>query len=94
LTNGPDKPTAQTARDIGANENTLPTWAGKYSGPVENAKAVRTGDHLYDELGRLKEGVAQLAGERGLLTRAAAHFAKGQLPTAGMQGVGHQQWAL
>ena len=91
MANGPDKPTAQTARDIGVNENTLPTWASKYSGPVENAKAVRTGDHLYDELGRLKEGVAQLAGERGLLAKAAAHFAKGQLSTAGVQVVGHQQ---
>jgi transposase len=49
LANDSDKPTAQTARDIGVNENTLHTWAGKYSRPVENAKAVRTGDHLYDD---------------------------------------------
>ena len=78
LANGPDKPTAQTARDIGVNENTLPTWASKYSGPVENAKAVRTGDHLYGELGRLKEGVAQLAGER-------SHSANGYLSPVGYE---------
>ena len=71
MANDSDKPIAQTARDIGANENTLPTWASKYSGPVENAKAVRTDDHLYNELRRLKKGVAQLVGERNLLKKAA-----------------------
>ena len=76
LANGPDKPTGQTARDIGANEKTLPAWPGKYSVPVENAKPVCTGDHLYGELGRLKEGVAQLAGER-------SHSANGYLSPVG-----------
>jgi len=105
LPNGSDKPVAQTARDIGVNENTLHTWISKYSRPAENAKAVRTGDHLYDELKRLKKEVARLAEERNLLLRAlgvkkaAAYpsasprtgFAKEQLSTAGMQEVGHQQ---
>ena len=97
LANDSDKPIAQTARDIGVNENTLHTWISKYSRPVENAKAVRTDDHLYEELKRLKKEVSQLTEERNLLLRAlgvkkaAAYFAKEQLSTAGMQEVGHQQ---
>ena len=43
-----DKPIAQTARDIGVNENTLHTWMNKYSWPVDNIKAVRTDAHLYE----------------------------------------------
>ncbi|MEQ1486475.1 transposase [Methyloglobulus sp.] len=35
LANDSDKPIAQTARDIGVNENTLHTWISKYSHPVE-----------------------------------------------------------
>ncbi|NOS75918.1 MAG: transposase [Methyloglobulus sp.] len=35
LVNESDKPIAQTARDIGVNENTLHTWISKYSYPVE-----------------------------------------------------------
>ena len=73
-----DKPIAQTARDIGVNENTLYTWINKYSRPVDNIKAVRTDAHLYEELNRLKKEVAQLTEERDLLKKAAAYFAKGQ----------------
>lgn len=81
LANDSDKPIAQTARDIGVNENTLHTWTSKYSRPVENAKAVRTDDHLYEELKRLKKEVAQLAGERNLLKKAAAYLCPvGALP--------------
>lgn len=67
LANESVKSIAQTARDIGVNENTLHTWISKYSRPVENAKAVRTDDHLYEELRRLKKEVAQLTEERNLL---------------------------
>jgi transposase len=91
LANDSDKPIAQTARDIGVNENTLHTWISKYSRPVENAKAVRTDDHLYEELKRLKKEVAQLTEERNLLKKAAAYFAKEQLSTAGMQEVGQRR---
>ena len=70
LANGTDKTAAQTARDIGINESTLPTWAGKYSRPVANVKAVRTDEHLYEELKRLKKEVAQLAEARNPLLRA------------------------
>jgi transposase len=30
-----DQPLAQTARDLGVNENTLHTWIGKYEGVSE-----------------------------------------------------------
>ena len=76
LANESTKPIAQTARDIGVNENTLHTWISKYSKPVENAKSVRTDEHLYEELKRLKKEVAQLTEERNLLKKAAAYFAK------------------
>lgn len=55
LANESAKPIAQTARDIGVNENTLHTWTSKYSRPVENSKSVRTDEHLYEELERLKK---------------------------------------
>ena len=29
-----DKPVAQTARDLGINENTLQPWIGKYTRPL------------------------------------------------------------
>jgi len=58
------------------NENTLHNWISKYSRVVDNAKAVRTDDHLYDELKRLKKEVAQLTEERNLLKKAAAYFVK------------------
>lgn len=73
-----DNPVAQTAREIGVNENTLHTWISKYSRPVDNIKAVRTDEHLYEELKRLKKEVARLTEERDLLKKAAAYFAKEQ----------------
>ncbi len=78
LANETDKSIAQTARDLGINESTLHTWISKYSQPVASAKVVRTDEHLYDELKRLKKEVAQLTEERNLLKKAAAYFAKQQ----------------
>ena len=52
-----DKPVAQTARDLGINENTLQPWIGKHTRPLEANKSVRTDDHLYEELKRLKKVV-------------------------------------
>jgi len=78
LANESDKPIAQTARDLGINENTLHTWISKYSRPMEKTKAVRTDDHLYEELKRLKKENARLIEERDLLKKAAAYFAKEQ----------------
>jgi transposase len=76
LANESDKPIAQTARDLGINKNTLHTWISNYSRPMETAKAVRTNDHLYEELKRLKQENARLTEERDLLKKAAAYFAR------------------
>lgn len=71
-----DLPIAQTAKDLGINPNTLHTWINKYSKPKEQTKAVRTDEHLYDELKRLKKENARLTEERNLLKKAAAYFAR------------------
>ncbi|SDW51325.1 transposase [Nitrosomonas communis] len=73
-----DKPVAQTAREIGVNENTLHSWISQYSRLVDNIKAVRTDDPLYEELKPLEREVARLTEERDLLKKAAAYFAKEQ----------------
>ena len=39
---------------------------------------MRTDEHLYDELKRLKKEVARLTEERDLLKKAAAYFAREQ----------------
>ena len=49
LANELSQPIAQTARDIGVNENTLPTWISKYRRAVDNTGATRTDDHVYGE---------------------------------------------
>jgi transposase len=68
----------QTAKDLGINSNTLHTWINKYSQPKEQNKVVRTDEHLYDELKRLKKEIARLTEERDLLKIAAAYFAREQ----------------
>jgi transposase len=73
-----DQPIAQTARDLGVNENTLHTWIGKYHRTVRQAKAVND-EHLYEELTRLRKANARLKEERDILKKAAASFAQ-QLP--------------
>lgn len=78
LANESDKPISQVAQDLGVNVNTLHTWIGKYSRPKDDNKAVRTDEHLYDELKYLKKEVARLTEERDLLKKAAAYFAKEQ----------------
>jgi transposase len=78
LTNESDQSIAQTAKDLGINVNRLHTWISKYSRPKTSDKAVRTDEHLYDELKRLKKEVARLTEERDLLKKAAAYFAREQ----------------
>lgn len=73
-----DLPIAQTAKDLGINPNTLHTWINKYSRPKEQNKALRTDEHLYDELKRLKKEIVRLTEERDLLKKAAAYFAREQ----------------
>ena len=60
LANETAKSVAQTARHLGINENNLHTWISNYSRPMENASSIRTDEHLYEELKRLKKEVAQL----------------------------------
>jgi transposase len=73
-----DQPIAQTARDLGVNENTLHTWIGKYHRTVRQEKEVND-EHLYEELQRLRKENARLKEERDILKKAAAYFAQ-QLP--------------
>lgn len=67
-------PIAQTARELGINVNTLYTWVDKYSRPKESN--MRTDEHLYDEVKRLRKELTKVTEERDLLKKAAAYFAK------------------
>ena len=70
-----DQPIAETAREIGVNENTLHTWISQYRRSVSDGNG-RTDEHLYDELKRLKKELARVTQERDLLKKATAYFAK------------------
>lgn len=74
----PELPIAQAAKGLGINPNTLHTRINKYSRPKEPNKSVRTDEHLYGELKRLKKKIVQLTEERDLLKKAAAYFAREQ----------------
>jgi transposase len=67
-------PIAQTAKELGVNKNTLYTWVDKYSKPEE--KSMRTDEHIYDEVKRLKKELNRVRQERDLLKKAAAYFAR------------------
>lgn len=73
-----EHPIAQTARDLGVNENTLHTWIGKYHRTARQEKEVND-EHLYEEVKRLRKENARLKEEREILKKAAAYFAQ-QLP--------------
>jgi transposase len=60
------QPIAQTARDLGVNENTLHTWIGKYHRAERQEKAVND-EHLYEELKRLRKENTRLKEEREIL---------------------------
>ena len=45
---------AQTARELGVNENTLHTWIGQYHRTERQEKQVNN-EHLYEELKRLRQ---------------------------------------
>lgn len=47
------QPVAQTAKELGIKRATLYNWVDKYSRPKE--ATMRTDEHLYDELKRLKK---------------------------------------
>jgi transposase len=67
------QPIAQTARDLGVNENTLHTWIGKYHRTERREQQVHD-EHLYEELKRLCKENARLKEERDILKKAAAYF--------------------
>jgi transposase len=69
---------AQTARDLGVNENTLHTWIGKDHRAEHQEKEVQD-EPLYEEVKRLRKENARLKEEREILKKAAAYFAQ-QLP--------------
>ena len=73
-----EQPIAQTARDLGVNENTLHTWIGKYHRAERQEQQVQD-EHVYEELKRLRKENARLREEREILKKAAAYFAP-QLP--------------
>jgi transposase len=70
-----DQPIAQTARDLGVNENTLPTWMGQYH-RAERQEQQLQDEQLYEELQRLRKENARLQEERALRKKAAASFAQ------------------
>ena len=70
LANKSDVPVAETARNLGVNENTLYTWISKYSQATEvKKKTERTDAHLYDELQQLKRENTRLRQERDFLKK-------------------------
>src|SRR4029453_4355962 len=73
-----EQPIAQTARDLGVNENTLYTWIGKYH-RVEGQEKRENNEHLNEELKRLRKDNTRLKEERDILKKATADFAQ-QLP--------------
>jgi transposase len=60
-----EQPIAQTARDLGVNENTLHTWIGKYHRAERQEPQVHN-EHLYEELKRLRKETARLKEERDI----------------------------
>jgi transposase len=69
-----DVPIAQTARNLGVNENTLHTWIGKY-GPHRSKSSESDREPMYEELKRLRQENHRLRQERDILKKAAAYFA-------------------
>jgi transposase len=69
------QPIAQTARDLGINENTLHTWISKYHQGANGPQGRLDAAHLYENLKRLKKENALLKEERDILKKAAAYFA-------------------
>jgi transposase len=73
-----EQPMAQTARDLGVNENTLHPWSGK-SHRVERQEQEVQDEPWSEDLKRLRKDNARLKEERDSLKKAAASFAH-QLP--------------
>ena len=72
-----DHPIAQTARDLGINENTLHTWISKYHQGANGPQGRLDAAHLYEDLKRLTKENALLKEERDILKKAALIFGRG-----------------
>jgi transposase len=70
-----DSTIAQTAKDLGINENTLHTWIRQYSSPRKSSITREINNHI-DKIKQLKKELARVTQERDLLKKAAAYFAK------------------
>ena len=65
-----EKSVAQTARDLGVNENTLHTWISKYHHQSPSKTPVIDQQHLYDEVKALRKENKRLKEEREILKKA------------------------
>jgi transposase len=70
-----EQPIAQTARDLGVNENTFHTWIGQYHRAERQEQQVQD-EHLYEAFKRLRKENARLKEAREILNKAAAYFAQ------------------
>ena len=64
----------EAAKDLGINKSTLYTWINKYHNSEKQDKS--EGEHIYDQLKRLKKENRILKEERDILKKAAAYFAR------------------
>ncbi len=72
-----EKPVSVVAKELDVNVNTLHTWISKYTRPAkEKQNKIRTDEHIYDEVNRLKKELARVTRERDLLKKATAYFAR------------------
>ena len=68
------KPIAQVARDLGVNEGTLGNWVNQARAAREGRGELAKDD--YEELKRLRAGVAELRMERDVLKRSVVLWVK------------------
>lgn len=72
-----DQATAQIARNLGVNVNTLYSWISNYSNSNKsNQNNITNNESSFEEIKRLKKELALVKQERDLLKKAAAYFAK------------------
>ncbi len=82
-----DKPAMQIAKELEMNHKTLYNWLHNYrkehnleSFAPKRAKKTTTSESLEEENRRLRKELANLKKEREILKKAAAYFAKDEIP--------------